>query len=150
MSQNEIPAYPCRCNGCRRQRIGWYQGMNAWTFMDYTKRGNSRHYWSDEARRFFRSRLLGLRVIDGGVIATESKGAGFDVKDGRTYVAVLWCPYGTGHHEGTDYASARKVSAFLHSEEAAQWARTVMAGCFCHGCTIDRAEASAEPVTVTA
>lgn len=150
MTDTTAPAFACRCAGCRRQPVGWYQGMTDYTFWNLTTRGESRHYWSDEARRFFRSRLLGLRVIDGGVIATESKGAGFDVRDGRTYAAVMWCPYGTAQHEGTHFTSARKVAAFLHSDEATQWARTVLAGCYCHGCTIDRAEASAESATVTA
>lgn len=166
MTDTTRPAFACRCNGCRRRPVEWFQGMTDWHIFDKTARGGG-HYFAADTRRFFSSRVLGHRVISAaggadGVIITESKAAGWN--GGRVYCATVWCRFGDlVTIGGEDYApnaaragcdvvasSSASLRRFLLSDAAADWARVSIATCLCHGCQIDRAEASAESVTVTA
>jgi hypothetical protein len=98
-------------------------------------RGGS-HYFTPDTRRFFGSRLLGHRVIDGGVIVTESTRAGFNDDAGRNYKATLWCPFGHVEATACRATSSRDLRAWLWSDGAQDSARRLLAVCDCHGCQI--------------
>jgi hypothetical protein len=134
------PVFTCACIGCRKRPLNLYQGMNDSHLFAEIARGGS-YYFTPDTRRFFGSRLLGHRVIDGGVIVTESVRAGFDLDAGRIYKVTLWCPF--GNVEVSDYrpASARALRVWAWSDGAQDWARCVFAACECHGCQIARVQA---------
>lgn len=156
------PAFACRCIGCRRRPVEWFQGMSDWHIFDKVAQGGG-FYFAPDTRRFFRARVLGHRVISAGggahgVIVTESKAAGWDDSAGREYVANAWCRYGAMVTLLGDYGSepsapvvgrtvrasrSDSVRRFLFSDAAEVWARATIDGCPCHGCQIDRAEVTA-------
>jgi hypothetical protein len=114
------------------------------------------HYFDNGTRSFFRSRVLGWSIMhDGepyapwGFMVRESKGAGFDVSDGRAYAVSVWCRFGSlvatlnatadgipvQDYEGKPL-SRIESERLLKSKIGVEAARLAVAACVCHGCCV--------------
>lgn len=138
--------FPCACNGCRNTPAR-FDRINYGA--DLLAKEIHGHYFDADTRRFFGSRILRVRTLDrqtpgdgdGGAVIVESLKGDWDGTH-RVYRATVWCRYGHLVDRGIDGAGLPRLQ-FGTAAPAHKWAKSphpllVVAGCDCHGCTLDR------------
>ena len=144
----------CTCNGCRGWAPELYRYMNDTRVLEFVRAGESK-YFNPDSMRFFRSRLLGARDVTNsggdivGLIVRESRGAGWELSDGRKHSLSVWCRFASlvATIDGLDDTGAPTVAMEpaqpFTARTCAKWqtfgvmndyARTLIAACECHGC----------------
>lgn len=134
--------FTCTCKGCRRRtaafnRIDYGADSLAAELQGY--------YFSADTRRFFRSRVLRVVILPrdgiGGAAIVESKAGDMD-NSYRKFCVTHWCKYGTlvdrdqfGNEIKTEWLTGKPAHRYAADTEKIA---AVIAGCDCHGCTLDR------------
>jgi hypothetical protein len=125
-------SFPCACAGCRGRTADL---DSVWDTYHIPAKVQG-YYFSESTRRFFHSRILSFRHLDGGSLAVRESLAGDMNNETRAHRVTVWCRY--GHILPRDIAT----DTFNTGAKAAAAMRKLPADaaavCECHGCQLDK------------
>ena len=125
-------AFPCGCGGCRGRSANL---SDVWDTCQIPNKVQG-YYFAESTRRFFHSRILSFRHLNGGGLAVRESRAGDMNNSTRVHRVTVWCRYG--------HILPRDIDAdtFTNGTKAVGAMRALPAdsaqACQCHGCQLDK------------
>ena len=136
-ARNTETRFACSCNGCRNYPT---HPAQIWHKDQIPSKEQGTFFFRKDTMKFFSSRIVDFKAVNrGGEIDSlsviVSSRHGYEGAN-RYYEIVVLCPYGTIHREGESYDKLREARKYWDDVLAR------FAPCSCHGCELDREEAS--------